>query len=684
MIRPRVLHVARDWVRPSERFVLDVVRTTSATVPSLAYGRGWPGVALPPRATCLATMPGADRGLRAGLAAVAVARRTQLLHAHFGYWAGHTEAVARRLHRPWAVSLHGHDLLVEGTPAAARADLVVVPSRFLADAASRAGVADGRLRVVPAGLDLSDLPFRVRRARDDGSVVVTFAGRFVAKKGVLQAARALAAARAEVPGLVARFVGYGPDELPLRALLAELGLPAEVIDGRPAGAVRAALASTDLLLTASVRGPDGDAETLGLVNLEAQACGVPVVTYASGGVPEALSARGATLVAEGDVTGLAAALVALAREPARWEAMGRAGREHVLLRHELGARVADLEELWAALVAHGPLPEVRPPRDRLPTVSVVVVTAGRRRLVGRALDALAAQSYPAELTEVVVVDNASTDGTAADLAARRVTVLTAPAHAPVAAARNRGVAATSGEIVAFTDDDCRPDRDWLAGLASGHRSTISIVQGATTADPEQPLRALSRTQWTPAESGLYETSNIAYTRAALTAAGGFDEEFAGEVARVLGPRFGRYPFGEDTELAWRVRRDGGASRFAATARVRHEVFAPDPGYLLRRAVVGAAWPLLLRRVPELSGLLIGGCVLGRHRLRVLVALAGLGCAAVDARAALATLPWVWGVLRPLQPGRLDRLGALPVLAARDLVATGALLYGSARARRLVL
>ncbi|MGZ6792619.1 MAG: glycosyltransferase, partial [Mycobacteriales bacterium] len=177
MHRPRVLHVARDWVRPSEGFVADVVATTTATVPSVAHGTRWDAPVPPVPTTDLGRLAArGDRPLRAGLAAVAVARRADVLHAHFGYWAGHVEAVARRTSRPWALSLHGHDLLVEGCPAAVRADLVVVPSTWLADRAADAGVRDDRLRVVPSGLDLSRHPFR-ERGPHAGPVVVTFAGR---------------------------------------------------------------------------------------------------------------------------------------------------------------------------------------------------------------------------------------------------------------------------------------------------------------------------------------------------------------------------------------------------------------------------------------------------------------------------------------------------------------------------
>ena len=672
-----MLHVARDWVRPSEGFVADVVATTTATVPTVAFGQRGPG-STPDVPTYNVGRFSTDRQIRAALATVALVRRSDVLHAHFGYWAAHVEAVARRTHRPWAVALHGHDLLVEGCPAAVRADLVVVPSGFLADAASQAGVRDERIRIIPSGLDLSRHPFRARIA-GEGPVTVTFAGRYVEKKGVLDVARALA----EVEGIRVRFVGTGPLEGELKTLLTELDLRAELIDGSQPGAVHRALEETDLLVTGSKVAADGDAESLGLVNLEALACGIPVVTTRSGGFPEAVG-DAAVLVPPGDVPALRAAVRQLLANPQQWPALGRAGREHVVLRHELGSRVADLEAQWLALATRAAPPSVASVRTALPAVSIVVVTSARKELVARTVDALAAQTYPRDLTEVLVVDNASQDGTTELLADRPVTVLREEAHAPVAAARNRAIAQATGEVIAFTDDDCRPTPTWLEGLVAGLRDGTAMVQGRTSSDPLQELLPLSRSQWVPAEHGLYETSNIAYTAKALAAAGGFDEKFARAVEQVLGSRFGKHPFGEDTDLAWRVKADGGTSRFSSTALVHHHVFAPEPGHLLRRAVTSAGWPLLVRQVPGLDGLLIGGFVLGPHRARVLLAVTGVVAATVEPWALVAALPWLNRSLRPMQRGRRQRLKALPVLALRDVVETAALAYGSVRARRLVL
>jgi hypothetical protein len=227
---------------------------------------------------------------------------------------------------------------------------------------------------------------------------------------------------------------------------------------------------------------------------------------------------------------------------------------------------------------------------------------------------------------------------------------------------------------------------WTEALVAGMRQGVGVVQGRTVADPRLPLRPLSRTQWTPAEYGLYETANIAYDADAFRSVGGFDEALAAQVARVLGPRFGRYPFGEDTDLAWRTRRTGVGTRFAPHALVEHHVFPPDPPLLLRRAVLAAGFPLLVKEIPELRRVFLSGRVLlGWHRARFLTAVLGTALAPWQPWALLLVTPYLWRLLRlHVRGGRRARLKAAPVLLLRDVVETVALVVGSVRARSVVL
>lgn len=200
-------------------------------------------------------------------------------------------------------------------------------------------------------------------------------------------------------------------------------------------------------------------------------------------------------------------------------------------------------------------------------MSVVIATHDRRARIARTLDALAVQ-VGAPPFEVVVVDDGSADGTYASLQARSgdpypLTVLRQDPNRGPATARNLGWRTAKAPLVCFTDDDCTPEPGWLAALATA-ASGVDIAQGRTIPDPDQAANRgpFSRTMTVPFEEGFYETCNIAYRRDLLEQLDGFDQGF-------------RYPYGEDTDLAWRARELGARTTFVDAAVVRHEVWPSD-------------------------------------------------------------------------------------------------------------
>jgi glycosyltransferase involved in cell wall biosynthesis len=316
---------------------------------------------------------------------------------------------------------------------------------------------------------------------------------------------------------------------------------------------------------------------------------------------------------------------------------------------------------------------------------VVVPVRDRRVLLRELLSALAAQTYANY--EVVVVDDASTDGSheEAERAARegqpvRLVRLERPGGA--VHARVAGAAAARGDVLAFTDSDCRPEPGWLAALVGAFEAGNDVVQGAT-----RPMRAvgpLERSVWGETDDGLYATCNVAYTRAAYEAAGGYREDVPELLGFRLGAKARGLGFGEDSLLAWRVRRSGRAA-FEPTAVVRHAVFAFEPRSAFSRAWQAGAFPALVREIPELRGTLLHRNVLLGRRAQVwLLAAAGLAVLRRPGAAFIALLPWVRHHARAV--ARDDRRwpARLGVVLAREVVLEAAVVAGAVRSRTLVL
>ncbi len=158
-----------------------------------------------------------------------------------------------------------------------------------------------------------------------------------------------------------------------------------------------------------------------------------------------------------------------------------------------------------------------------PTASVVVPTFRRATQLARCIDALAAQRSPS--FEIIVVDDGSADGTTQSVLrdARHVAAgLRALTHAEnrgPAAARNTGLAAARGEIVAFTDDDCEPEPSWLAELVRAlERATPDVVGVGGRVESARPglvgeYMTRQRILEPPPSLAYLVTANCAFRRA---------------------------------------------------------------------------------------------------------------------------------------------------------------------------
>jgi GT2 family glycosyltransferase len=222
-------------------------------------------------------------------------------------------------------------------------------------------------------------------------------------------------------------------------------------------------------------------------------------------------------------------------------------------------------------------------------VTVVVPTVDRVELLERCLAALEQQTRAPD--EVLVVHDGN-PGVAALLSRwshRLPLVCLVIDQRGVSAKRNAGWRAARHELIAFTDDDCAPSPGWLAafGAAEG-----DVLAGPVAPHPDDAAvsSVFGRTIVIDREGPYFPGANVAYTRKALELTGGFDEQLAA---------------GEDTDLAWRLKDQGGRATWVPAAEVLHAVRPVSFPDHLRSLWRWRCLPLVVRRHPELREVLHG-------------------------------------------------------------------------------
>ncbi|MCL5270018.1 MAG: glycosyltransferase family 4 protein [bacterium] len=250
-----------------------------------------------------------------------------------------------------------------------RADLNLVISRYSGERLrALAGLAPEKIRCLPCFIDTTrfhppaDRTALRRRLGWEGRTVALTVARLVARKGVDQVLRALAAARGLPEDWLYIIGGRGEEEARLKTLAAELGLEAQVrfLGFVPDAELPNLFGAADLFVQTN-RDVAGDTEGFGIVFLEAGACGTAVLGGRAGGTGDAIEEGATGLRVDGDDTSaIAAALVRLLSDPSLRRAMGEAGRARVECEFnaETGARQfeAALEPLCRvpdASVGHG-------------------------------------------------------------------------------------------------------------------------------------------------------------------------------------------------------------------------------------------------------------------------------------------------------------------------------------------
>jgi GT2 family glycosyltransferase len=231
-------------------------------------------------------------------------------------------------------------------------------------------------------------------------------------------------------------------------------------------------------------------------------------------------------------------------------------------------------------------------REHWPSVSVVVASYNGGETLPACLESLESLDYPDY--EVILVDDGSTDDTPRICRDHPLVRTIRHDNRGLSAARNTGIAAARGEIVAFTDADCRVDRAWLRYLVNdleesgaigigGHNllpPDDSPVAAAVMAAPGGPVHVML----TDEEAEHVPGCNMAFYRRALEEIAGFD------------PVFRRA--GDDVDVCWRLQQRGYRLAFSAGGFVWHYRRSTVRAYLRQQRGYGEAEALLARKHPE--------------------------------------------------------------------------------------
>lgn len=241
-----------------------------------------------------------------------------------------------------------------------------------------------------------------------------------------------------------------------------------------------------------------------------------------------------------------------------------------------------------------------------PMVSVVVASYNGDRTLKCCLESLGRLNYPHY--EVILVDDGSTD-TTEQIAALfpNVRYVRFDRNKGLSAARNAGIQMAQGEIVAFTDSDCRADEDWLhyligdllnsrfAGIG-GHNllpADDSWVASAVMVSPGGPAHVMLTDRVAEHIPGC----NMAFYKWALEEVGGFDPVFR--------------KAGDDVDLCWRLQQNGYTLGFSHAGFVWHYRRSNVAAYLKQQRGYGEAEALLVRKHPEYFSAIGGSIWQGR-------------------------------------------------------------------------
>ena len=297
--------------------------------------------------------------------------RPCLVHAHFIMDGIHALPLASSLRVPLVVTLHGHLPTSGGKTVAMtsvdglafqirkndllrRCSLFICVSEFIRQKALELGYPKEKLRLHYIGTDLGQ--FTPGNGNRDPNLIL-FVGRFVEKKGCTYLLRAMVKVQKQVPTAHLVIVGEGPERAALEREAATLKVNAHFTGEASTSTVLSWLQKARVFCGPSVTAANGDTEALGMVFAEAQATGLPVVSFRHGGIPEVvLDGKTGLLAPERDHEKLAEYLIRYLTDDRFWKECSAVAIPWIRQRFDLQKQTLELEQIYSSLVGEASMP----------------------------------------------------------------------------------------------------------------------------------------------------------------------------------------------------------------------------------------------------------------------------------------------------------------------------------------
>lgn len=362
---------------PSETFIKAQAGALTRYRAEFAGLRRVPGLELPADRVHVMNSAGSDGQLRellfklckrvpSGFVTDLTSLHPALVHAHFGADGYRALSIAGRLQIPLIVTYHGSDATVTKLNGAKvpfghrqylrsrhivkrRVSHIIAVSQFVRSKLLEQQFPEEKITVHYIGVD-TELFSPISHKSPCN---VLFVGRLAERKGLEYLIRAMEEIQRQCPEVELVVIGDGSLRSSLEAQARQSLRNYRFLGTQPPDVVREWMGRAGIFAGPSVKLASGEEEAFGMVFAEAQAMAVPVVSFASGGIGEAVE-HGATgyLAPERDWKALARFIAGLIRDADLRRQMGKAGRERVVKRFNLKKQTAILEDLYGDVLAN--------------------------------------------------------------------------------------------------------------------------------------------------------------------------------------------------------------------------------------------------------------------------------------------------------------------------------------------